>query len=246
MTVLNVKILLEYDGSNYHGWQRQKNALTIQEVVEKAVFKVTGEKVKVIGAGRTDAGVHARGQVANFHTNCRIPVERLPYAINSHLPEDIAVKGAQVVPDDFHARYSAKSKVYSYTIYNAPFPSPLMRKYSYFYPYTLDVGAMQEAAKAFVGVHDFAAFRASGSSVKSSVRNVIRLEVRKASNVITIEVEADGFLYNMVRIIAGTLLEVGSGKLAPEEIPFVISSRDRERAGITLPAHGLCLEKVVY
>jgi tRNA pseudouridine38-40 synthase len=246
VTVLNVKILLEYDGTNYHGWQRQKNALTIQEVVEKAIFKITGEKVKVIGAGRTDAGVHARGQVANFHTNCRIPVERLPYAINSHLPEDIAVKGAQVVSDDFHARYSAKSKVYSYTIYNAPFPSPLMRRYSYFYPHIIDVEAMREAAKAFVGVHDFAAFRASGYSVKSSVRNIMRLEVRKASNAITIEIEADGFLYNMVRIIAGTLLEVGSGKRAPEEIPLVISSRKRERAGITLPAHGLCLEKVVY
>ena len=243
---MNVKILLEYDGSNYHGWQRQKNALTIQEVVEEAVYKVTGEKVKVIGAGRTDAGVHARGQVANFHTNCRIPVERLPYAINSHLPEDIAVKGAEEVPDDFHARYSAKAKVYTYTIYNAPFPSPLMRKYSYFYPHILDVEAMQEAAKAFVGVHDFTAFRASGSPVKSSVRNVMRLEVKKSKDVITIEVEADGFLYNMVRIIAGTLLEVGSGKRTPEEIPLVISSRDRERAGITLPAHGLCLEKVVY
>nr|WP_066354014.1 tRNA pseudouridine(38-40) synthase TruA [Fervidicola ferrireducens] len=246
MTVLNVKILLEYDGSNYHGWQRQKNALTIQEVVEEAVYKVTGEKVKVIGAGRTDAGVHARGQVANFHTNCRIPVERLPYAINSHLPEDIVVKGAEEVPDDFHARYSAKAKVYTYTIYNAPFPSPLMRKYSYFYPHILDVEAMQEAAKAFVGVHDFTAFRASGSPVKSSIRNVMRLEVKKNKDVITIEVEADGFLYNMVRIIAGTLLEVGSGKRTPEEIPSVISSRDRERAGITLPAHGLCLEKVVY
>ncbi|KXG75691.1 tRNA pseudouridine synthase A [Fervidicola ferrireducens] len=243
---MNVKILLEYDGSNYHGWQRQKNALTIQEVVEEAVYKVTGEKVKVIGAGRTDAGVHARGQVANFHTNCRIPVERLPYAINSHLPEDIVVKGAEEVPDDFHARYSAKAKVYTYTIYNAPFPSPLMRKYSYFYPHILDVEAMQEAAKAFVGVHDFTAFRASGSPVKSSIRNVMRLEVKKNKDVITIEVEADGFLYNMVRIIAGTLLEVGSGKRTPEEIPSVISSRDRERAGITLPAHGLCLEKVVY
>lgn len=243
---MNVKILLEYDGSNYHGWQRQKNALTIQEVVEEAVYKVTGEKVKVIGAGRTDAGVHARGQVANFHTNCRIPVERLPYAINSHLPEDIVVKGAEEVPDDFHARYSAKAKVYTYTIYNAPFPSPLMRKYSYFYPHILDVEAMQEAAKAFVGIHDFTAFRASGSPVKSSIRNVMRLEVKKNKDVITIEVEADGFLYNMVRIIAGTLLEVGSGKRTPEEIPSVISSRDRERAGITLPAHGLCLEKVVY
>lgn len=243
---MNVKILLEYDGSNYHGWQKQKNALGIQEIVEKAIYRVTGENVKVVGAGRTDAGVHARGQVANFHTNCRIPVERLPYAINSHLPEDIAVKGAEEVPADFHARYSAKSKVYSYTIYNGPFPSPLLRRYSYFYPRPLDVEAMREAAKAFIGVHDFSAFRASGSPVKSSVRKIMKLEVKKSGDLIIIEVEADGFLYNMVRIIAGTLLEVGSGKKKPEEIPLVIDSRDRERAGITLPAHGLCLERVVY
>ncbi|MCG0276103.1 MAG: tRNA pseudouridine(38-40) synthase TruA [Thermosediminibacteraceae bacterium] len=241
-----MKILLEYDGTNYSGWQRQKNAIAIQEVVEKAIFKVTGEKVNVIGAGRTDAGVHARGQVANFFTNCRIPVARLPYAINSHLPEDIVVKGAEVVPDDFHARYSAKAKVYTYSIYNAPFPSPLLRRYSYFFPKPLNIEAMERAAKAFIGVHDFAAFRASGSSVKSSVRNIKRLEVKKQGDLVIIEVEADGFLYNMVRIIAGTLLEVGAGKRDPEEIPSVIRSRDRERAGVTLPAHGLCLEKVIY
>ncbi|ADL06943.1 tRNA pseudouridine(38-40) synthase TruA [Thermosediminibacter oceani] len=243
---MNVKILLEYDGTNYHGWQKQNNALSVQEVLEKAIYALTGERVSIIGAGRTDAGVHARGQVANFRTNTRIPVERLPYAINSKLPEDIAVKGAEAVPDDFHARYSAKAKVYTYSIYNAPFPSPLLRRYSYFFPLPLDVEAMRRAAKAFIGVHDFAAFRASGSSVKTSVRNITRLDVKKCGKLLTIEVEADGFLYNMVRIIAGTLLEVGTGKKDPEEIPSIIESRDRERAGVTLPAHGLCLEKVIY
>ncbi|TYP50339.1 tRNA pseudouridine(38-40) synthase TruA [Thermosediminibacter litoriperuensis] len=243
---MNVKILLEYDGTNYHGWQKQNNALTVQEVLEKAVYVLTGERVSIIGAGRTDAGVHARGQVANFRTNTRIPVERLPYALNSKLPEDITVKGAKAVPDDFHARYSARAKVYTYSIYNAPFPSPLLRRYSYFFPLPLDVEAMRRAGKAFMGVHDFAAFRASRSTVKSSVRNITRLDVKKCGDLITIEVEADGFLYNMVRIIAGTLLEVGTGKRDPEEIPSIIESRDRERAGVTLPAHGLCLEKVIY
>ncbi|WP_422448589.1 tRNA pseudouridine(38-40) synthase TruA [Thermoanaerobacterium sp. DL9XJH110] len=243
---MNVRILLEYDGTNYHGWQRQKNAPSVQEVLERAISAVTGEKIRVIGAGRTDAGVHALGQVANFRTDTRIPVEKLPYAINSRLPEDIAVKGAEIVPDDFHARFSARGKVYTYTIYNAPFPSPLFRNYSYFFPLSLDIEAMQEAAAHFVGEHDFKAFRATGSPVKSTVRRVRRFEIRKDRNLITMEVEADGFLYNMVRIMAGTLLEVGLHKMEPYEIASVLESGDRTRAGRTLPPQGLCLVKVVY
>lgn len=243
---MNVKILLEYDGTNYHGWQRQKNARSIQEVLEEAISAITGEKIKVAGAGRTDAGVHAAGQVANFKTNTRIPVEKLPYAINSRLPDDIVVKEARMVPEEFHARLSAKAKVYSYTIYNASFPSPLLRNYTYFFPLPLDMGAMKEAARQFVGVHDFSAFRASGSPVKSSVRQVNRLEINRCQDLIKIEIEANGFLYNMVRIIAGTLLDAGLHKIKPEEVASIIRSGDRDRAGKTLPPQGLCLLRVVY
>ncbi|AYO29449.1 MAG: tRNA pseudouridine38-40 synthase [Thermoanaerobacteraceae bacterium] len=243
---MNVKILLEYDGTNYHGWQRQKNARSIQEVLEEAISAITGEKIRVTGAGRTDAGVHAAGQVANFKTNTRIPVEKLPYAINSRLPDDIVVKEARMVPEEFHARLSAKAKVYSYTIYNAPFPSPLLRNYTYFFPLPLDMGAMKEAASQFVGLHDFSAFRASGSPVKSSVRQINRLEINRCQDLIKIEIEANGFLYNMVRIIAGTLLDAGLHKINPGEVASIIRSGDRDRAGKTLPPQGLCLLKVVY
>jgi tRNA pseudouridine38-40 synthase len=215
-------------------------------VLEEAISAITGEKIRVTGAGRTDAGVHAAGQVANFKTNTRIPVEKLPYAINSRLPDDIVVKEARMVPEEFHARLSAKAKVYSYTIYNAPFPSPLLRNYTYFFPLPLDMGAMKEAASQFVGLHDFSAFRASGSPVKSSVRQINRLEINRCQDLIKIEIEANGFLYNMVRIIAGTLLDAGLHKINPGEVASIIRSGDRDRAGKTLPPQGLCLLKVVY
>jgi tRNA pseudouridine38-40 synthase len=243
---MNVKILLEYDGTCYHGWQRQKNALSIQEILEKAIYSITGERVNVIGAGRTDAGVHALGQVANFTTNTRIPVDKLPYAINSKLPEDIVVKHAEVVPESFHASRSAKAKIYIYSILNSKFASPLRRHYSYFFPLALDLDAMKNAAKHFLGSHDFSGFRATGSSAKTSVRSIDRLEVEKNRDMVTIKVEAKGFLYNMVRIISGTLLEVGIHKIHPDEIPEIIKSGDRNRAGRTLPPQGLCLMKVIY
>ncbi|MDI3481417.1 MAG: tRNA pseudouridine38-40 synthase [Tepidanaerobacteraceae bacterium] len=246
MNCVNVELLLEYDGTSYHGWQRQKNACSVQETLEEAIGSVTGEKVKVVGAGRTDAGVHALGQVANFKTNTRIPLEKLPYAINSRLPEDIVVKRARMVPEDFHARLSAKAKVYAYTIYNAPFPSPLLRKFAYFFPIKLDVDAMKQAAAYFLGIHDFSAFRAQGSPVKSSVRHIFRLDVERTGDIIKIEVEANGFLYNMVRIISGTLLEVGLGRIFPQEVASIIASGDRIRAGRTLPPQGLCLVRVIY
>lgn len=243
---MNVKIELEYDGTRYHGWQRQNNAISIQEVLEEAISSITGEKISVIGAGRTDAGVHALGQVANFITNTRIPIDKLPYAINSKLPEDIIVKDAQIVPESFHARKSAKAKVYVYSILNSRFASPLQRYFSYFFPLPLDVEAMRKAGKYFLGVHDFAGFRSTGSAVKSSVREIYRLEVNKNNDLITIEIEANGFLYNMVRIISGTLLDVGISKISLDEIPAIIASRDRDRAGKTLPPQGLCLKKVIY
>ncbi len=245
---MNIKILIEYDGTGYHGWQRQKNALSIQEVLEDAISSITRETIKIIGAGRTDARVHAIGQVANFRSNTKIPIEKLPYAINSRLPNDIAVKDAKIVPEDFHARFSAKSKIYIYRIYNAPFPSPLLRNYTYFFPLDLDINAISKALPFFVGTHDFAAFMASGSDVKSTVRNIERLEAHKRQDLdlIEFEIQANGFLYNMVRIIAGTLLEVGLGKIKPGEINSIIKSKRRENAGRTLPPQGLCLREVIY
>jgi len=243
---MNVKIVMEYDGTAYCGWQRQKNALSIQEVLERAISSITGERIHVIGAGRTDAGVHALGQVANFKTNTRIPIDKLPYAINSKLPEDIVVKHAEHVSEDFHARFWAKSKVYTYTIYNSKFPSPLYRRYSYFCREPLDIDAMQKAAQYFLGSHDFKAFMASGSPVKSTVRHVRRLEVVRNGDIVRIEIEADGFLYNMVRIIAGTLLDVGKGKKEADEMASIIKSGERFYAGKTLAPQGLCLVKVNY
>lgn len=243
---MNIKITLEYDGSRYHGWQKQNNVITIQETVEKAIEKITGEDIKIIGSGRTDAGVHAKAQVANFNTNTSIPIEKLPYAINSQLPKDIVVNSAKIVPETFHAQKSAISKIYTYTIYNAPFPSPLKRHYVYFYPKHLDVEEMKKASKYFIGKHDFASFKSAGSDVKTTVRYIENLEVRANGNLITIKMKADGFLYNMARIIAGTLLDVGLYRKKPEDISYIIKSRDRRLAGKTLPPQGLCLEKVIY
>lgn len=209
---MNVKILIEYDGTAYSGWQRQKNALSVQEVLETAIGLITGKKTNVISSGRTDAGVHALAQVANFKTETKIPLDKLPYAINSKLPKDIVVKHADVVPEDFHARFDAKAKMYVYTIYNAKFPSPLIRRYSYFFPRPLDVVAMGKASKILIGSHDFTSFMASGSPVKSTVRHMHNIEVIQNGDIIKLKMQANGFLYNMARIIAGTLLEIGMGK----------------------------------
>jgi tRNA pseudouridine38-40 synthase len=243
---MNVRILIEYDGTAYSGWQRQKNATSIQEVLETAISSITGEKTYVTGSGRTDAGVHALGQVANFKTETRIPLDKLPYAINSKLPKDIVVKHAERVPEDFHARFAAKSKIYTYTIYNAKFPSPLLRKYSYYFPKPLDITAMQRAADILTGTHDFASFMASGSPVKSTVRRIDRLEILKSGDVIRLEMKANGFLYNMARIIAGTLLDIGTNKKMADEMVSILKSKDRSLAGRTLPPQGLCLVKVIY
>ncbi|QSQ09001.1 tRNA pseudouridine synthase A [Koleobacter methoxysyntrophicus] len=243
----NIKLIIEYDGTNYHGWQRQKNAVTVQEKIEGALKTLTGKNIILTGAGRTDAGVHARGQVANFRIETlKIPLERLPLAINSLLPEDIAVKHAERVPEDFHSRYWAKGKVYSYYILNSKMPSPLLRYYSYHFPRPLDIEKMRRAGSYFVGIHDFSSFMASGSSVKTTVRSINKFQLDKEKDLIRITFQGDGFLYNMVRIMVGTLLEVGEGKLPPEYIPEVLRAREREKAGITLPPKGLVLERVLY
>lgn len=242
----NIKLTIEYDGTNYAGWQRQKNAISIQQVLENAITKLTGEKVEVSGSSRTDSGVHARGFVGNFHTSSSIPGERFKMAINGKLPDDIVIVKSEEVSEDFHARYNSKGKKYSYTILNRRCEPAIGRNYVYHYRGKLNVEAMKEAAVHFIGTHDFEAFKSLGSSVKTTVRTITSLNVYKNDDIVKIEISGDGFLYNMVRIISGTLLFVGIGKIKPEEIPDILLSKNRKRAGKVLPARGLCLEEVYY
>ncbi|MCX7843636.1 MAG: tRNA pseudouridine(38-40) synthase TruA [Clostridia bacterium] len=242
----NIKLTIEYDGTNYHGWQIQSNAVSVQEVLEQAISKLTAEEISLTGCSRTDVGVHALGQVANFFTDSRIPPDRFSYALNRILPEDIVIKHSEEVCMDFHSRYWCKGKTYKYLIYNAAFPSALQRNRAYHVSHALDVEAMQQACAHIVGKHDFSAFRASGSDAKTSERTVYRLELCKRDELIEMQISGDGFLYNMVRIIAGTLIEVGTGKLRPDDIAVIIGEGDRRKAGRTAPAHGLYLVEVFY
>lgn len=242
----NIKLTIEYDGSSFAGWQRQQNALSVQEALEEAISSITRESITLTGSSRTDAGVHARGQVANFYSSTNIPVEKLPSAINSKLRRDAAVLLAEEVPEEFHARYCSKGKRYSYTILNRKIPPAMMRNYVSHCPYELDFDLMKGSARAIIGKHDFSAFRSTGSSVKTSVRTVKLLELYKEGDIITMYIEADGFLYNMVRIIAGTLIDIGRGRIAGDNLGEIIIGKDRNKAGHTAPASGLCLEKVYY
>ena len=242
----NIKLIIEYDGKGFNGWQKQPNKLNIQGEIEKAIEEITQEKIDLIASGRTDAGVHSLGQTANFKTNSKIPADKLAFAINSKLKKSIRIKSAEEVDERFHSRYSVKSKKYRYTINNSLHGTALYRDMEYHFPVKLDVEKMKEAAKYFEGEHDFKAFKASGTSSKSSVRKIYKAEVYQIGEKIYIELTGNGFLYNMVRIISGTLLDVGIGKIKPEEIIEIIESKDRKRAGKTLPANGLCLVEVTY
>ena len=242
----NIKLIIEYDGTNYGGWQKQKNNKTIQESIEKAIYKVTGEEVTLFGSSRTDAGVHARGMVANFETSSRIPEEKFREAINGKLPDDIAIINSQEVDKEFHARYCSKGKTYSYSIINRYEKVAIGKQYSYHIREVLDVEKMNEACRYFVGTHDFRAFRTAGSSVKTSIRTVSELYIENNYDELKIYITADGFLYNMVRIIVGTLIEVGKGKIEPDTIEDIILSLDRTRSGPCVPPNGLILEKVYY
>ncbi len=239
-------LVLSYLGSNYHGWQRQKNAATIQQTVEEAIERLTGKSVYVSGCGRTDAGVHARYYVASVELDTTIPDERMPAALNAHLPEDIAVHKCVTVPDNFDARFSCISKEYTYVIHNSRTRNPFLKNQACFYPQQLDAEAMNEAAKYIVGKHDFAALKSEGTPVKSTVRTVLECSAERDGDIVRIKARADGFLYNMVRTIAGTLMYVGIGKLRPEDIPRVIESKDREQAGPTALACGLYMTSVCY
>ena len=233
-------------GKGLTGWQKQPDKLNIQGEIERAIFEVTGEEVDLIASGRTDAGVHSLGQTANFKMENEMPVEKIPLAINSKLKKTIRVKSAEEVVERFHSRYNCKGKKYRYVINNATIESALYRDYELHIGNKLDVEKMQEAANFFVGKFDFSAFKSSGTSSKNSVREIYKAEVIKIGDRINIELTGSGFLYNMVRIISGTLVDVGLGKLQPNEIPQIIESKNRDNAGKTLPPQGLYLVEVYY
>lgn len=241
---MNIIMEIQYMGEAYSGWQRQSNASSIQQKIEEAIYKVTGQYADVIGSGRTDSGVHALAQVANVKVKTKIPPERIKHALNYYLPKDIRIMKTARCSDEFHARFDAKRKTYRYRINVNSVESPFERGRAYFVGRELDCSTMKEMAEQFVGEHDFSAFRSEGSSSKSTVRTVYDCEVNREGDIISIRITGNGFLYNMVRIIAGTLVEVGKGKKFPIEQLF--ESGDRSKAGHTAPALGLFLEKVYY
>ncbi|OPJ66188.1 tRNA pseudouridine(38-40) synthase TruA [Clostridium chromiireducens] len=242
----NIKLIIEFDGSDFCGWQRQPKGRTVQKVIETAIFKATGEEIMINGSSRTDAGVHAREMVANFITNSTIPGDKFREALNTRLPEDVSIIKSEEVEENFHARYSSKGKTYSYTIVNRYERLSLGHQYLYHYRYNLNIDEMKKACQYFMGSHDFRAFMSPGSSIKTTVRNIKELYIEQKGDRIKIFITADGFLYNMVRIIVGTLLKIGNGKLKAEEIEKIIIEGNRKRAGMCVPPNGLVLEKVFY
>ena len=236
-----IGLIVAYDGTNYCGWQVQPNGITIQGELNRCLSELLGEEIETIGASRTDAGVHAMGNVAVLDTNTRIPGEKISYALNQRLPEDIRIQLSEEMPLDFHPRYCDSVKTYEYRILNRRFPVPTERLYSYFYHYKLDVDKMRAATSYLIGRHDFASFCGSGAQVKSTVRTIRSIEIERYEDMITIRISGEGFLYNMVRIIAGTLIEIGNGQYPPERMKKILDARDREYAGPTAPARGLTL-----
>lgn len=241
-----VKLVVAYDGTNYHGWQVQPNGVTIESVLNQHLSALLGEDIVVTGASRTDSGVHSLGNVAIFDTSTRMPAEKISFALNQKLPADIVVQDSCEVPADWHPRYQKGRKTYEYRILNKTFRNPTRRLDTYFYHHVLDVEAMQEAAKHLVGEHDFKSFCAVGAQVKTTVRTLYDCKVTKNDDIITIKVTGNGFLYNMVRIIAGTLIKVGAGDIKPEEIVGILDACDRSKAGPTAPAQGLTMIGIEY
>ncbi len=242
-----IKLTLEYDGTNYQGWQVQPKGETIQGVIEEKLTQLTGEPVRVVGSGRTDAGVHALGQVAHFKTKSQLDLGTIQRALNSLLPPDILVRAAEEVEEAFHARRGAKSKIYEYRIWNRPLRSVFCRLYAWHVPQKLDLREMRKAARCLVGEHDFSSFQSVGSPKRTAVRRVIRAEwKRNREGLLLFEIEANGFLKQMVRAIVGTLVEVGKGKLDSKGFERILESKDRKKAGPTAPALGLFLKEVTY
>ena len=241
-----VCLTVAYDGTAYHGWQLQSNGITIESELNRCLTELLGEPIQVTGASRTDAGVHALGNVAVFDTGARMPAEKISYALNQRLPEDIRVQRSEEAPPDWHPRHVKSRKTYEYRIYRGTFPLPTRRLYTHFTYYDLDVEAMRAAAEYLVGEHDFKSFCQTGAQVESTVRRIHSLELLEQGPELVIRVCGGGFLYNMVRIIAGTLMEVGQGRRRPEEMGAVLAARDRRAAGPTAPARGLTLVKYEF
>lgn len=242
----NIALRLMYDGTAYHGWQIQKQEETVAGTLEKAVSKVCGHEVKITGCGRTDAGVHAKCYCANFKTDSRIPVERMPLAVNSQLPPDISVISAIEAEDGFNAILSCVKKEYTYKIYNSRIKNPFYNNRAYFYPAPLKLDIIRRAAMEFVGTHDFAAVRSVGTETKTTVRTVYYYEAEQKGEIFELKVCADGFLYNMARAMAGTLIYASEGKIRPEDIPGLLEKKDRRLAGPTVPPQGLYMTRVWY
>ena len=242
----NLKVIMSYRGTAYHGYQRQENAVTIQETVEKSVSRVLNTPTEITGCSRTDAGVHANGYCFSVKTESMIPLKNFVRAVNSYLPSDISVLSCEEVPEDFHARYSCSGKEYVYLIHNSECRDPFAEDLKYHYRRKTDIDLMRRAAEYFVGTHDFSSFCSQASEKSNTVRTVHSLEIEKEGDLLKFTVSGDGFLYNMVRIIVGTLLEVNEGKIAPEDIPGIMERSDRKLAGKTAQAHGLYLNRVFY
>lgn len=237
---------MAYDGTEYCGWQLQNNGITVEQVLNEALSETLGEEIRVIGASRTDSGVHARGNIAVFDTRARIPGEKIAFAVNQKLPNDVVVRKSEEVSREFHPRYRATVKTYEYVIYNDRHPDPLVRRYSHFCYQPLDVEKMQKGADYLIGRHDFASFCCARAQVLSTVRTIMDVQVLKEENTITIRIKGDGFLYNMVRMIAGVLMRVGVGFYPPEEVQNILDKRERGYARPTAPAQGLTLVKIEY
>ena len=242
----NIALFLKYDGSAYHGWQVQKNARSVAQTLEEAAAAIVGHKVHLTGCRRTDAGVHARVYVANFRTESTIPCDRLPYALNTHLPDDIVVYDARQVHDGFNAIGSCVRKEYTYQIYNSRIRDPFYVNRAWFYPKHLDEKIMQEAAAQFVGTHDFASVRSVGTEVKSTVRTVYHFDVERQGDLIFLKICANGFLYNMARAMTGTVVYAAEGKIAPKDIGSILAAGDRTAAGPTVPPGGLYMTQLWY
>lgn len=240
------KLTIEYDGTDYHGWQVQPGMTTIQGTLEEAVARIVGQRVYVMGAGRTDAGVHALGQVASLRASFSHPPDTLRRALTSVLPSDIAVTAVEEVDNDFHAQRCATWKRYRYTLLTRPYPSALERRYTLFVPYPLKINAMADAARTLIGTHDFSAFQAAHSSTESSVRTVLVAGFRQEGDHLSFEIVADGFLRHMIRILMGTLLDIGRGRLQAESLQAILESKDRNQASKTIAPHALCLLEVGY
>lgn len=241
-----VRLIISYDGTNYCGWQIQINGITIEEIINRELSSLLGEEIAVIGASRTDSGVHAMGNVAVFDTETRIPAEKISFALNQRLPDDIRIQKSEEVSGDFHPRYCDSTKIYEYKILNRRFPDPMLRLYTHFVYMPLDVELMRKAAEYLVGEHDFASFCSAGSQVKTTVRTVYTLDIKEENDVISIRISGNGFLYNMVRIIVGTLMKVGLGVYPPEHVKEILEAKDRYAAGPKAPARGLTLIGIEY